>query len=151
MKDRVRPPRELEALLDELKAKGVFQTKQKGMMFAAAFGYALDSTKSGGEPVAGVGEGIRLEYFQKPRDDGYIDALAVAHHGMLDVLSEEQQPERVEVFERYAHAGLKELRRRLDADKRSELDVVCEILDDFGGLGSTSGDGGKLKRLKGLV
>ena len=41
MRDRIRPPKDLEEVLDMLKDDKVFDTKQKGMMFAAAVGYCL--------------------------------------------------------------------------------------------------------------
>ncbi len=151
MRDRVRPPRELEEILDQLKDKGVFETKQKGMMFAAGLGCALDRTKTGGSVINGYGEGIRLQYFQRSNDDGYIDAVAVAHAGQLEILHDDRTEERLSLFEQYAHAGLKELRRRLDGDKRTELEIICELIDDLGGLGADTGSDGKVKRLKGLV
>ena len=40
MRDRIRPPKELEDVLDQLKKDEIFDTKQKAMMFAAALGYA---------------------------------------------------------------------------------------------------------------
>ena len=39
MRDRIRPPKDLEEILDKLKDDKVFDTKQKGMMFAAAVGF----------------------------------------------------------------------------------------------------------------
>jgi hypothetical protein len=38
MNERIRPPRDFESLLDSLDTDGIFQSKQKGMMFAAALG-----------------------------------------------------------------------------------------------------------------
>ncbi len=151
MRDRIRPPADLEKVLDLLKEKGVFETKQKGLMFAASLGYALNSTRPGGLDMGKTGEGIRLQYFQKPRDEGFIDALAVASTGKLEVLTAERGNERLDIFERYAHSGLEELQRRLDTGKGDELEIVCGIIAELGGLGSGQETDDKVKRLGGLV
>lgn len=112
MRDRVRPPKTLEKeVLDPLKDGGVFQTKQKGIMFAAAVGYCLHADKVNEiDPDQLTGEGIRLEYF-RDFDEGFIDALAVSTKGDLSIMDPARQPERVEIFERYAYLGLQEMKR----------------------------------------
>jgi dnd system-associated protein 4 len=111
MSDRIRPPKDLEEVLDKLKEDKVFETKQKGIMFAAAVGYCLHRDKVETTEIDQLGEGIRLEYFQTPDDVGFIDALAVATRNDLGVVSDERRPERIELFERYALLGLKEIKR----------------------------------------
>ncbi|MEI7687454.1 MAG: DNA phosphorothioation-associated protein 4, partial [Planctomycetota bacterium] len=111
MKDRIRPPEELEKVLDQLKDDGVFETKQKGMMFAAAIGYALHRDEVDRTEIDQLGEGIRLEYFRKPDDEDFIDALAVTARGDLKVLADERQDERIDLFQRCAFHGLTEMKR----------------------------------------
>ena len=111
MKDRVRPPKNLESVLDRLKEDGVFETKQKGMMFAAAVGFGLHLGRLATMELDQFGEGIRLEYFRSPDDDGFIDTLAVAVLNDLTVMSSDRQPERIEIFEKLAAIGLAELQR----------------------------------------
>ncbi len=143
MRDRIRPPKELESVLDLLKDKGVFATKQKGMMFAASLGFAVESYL----PLESTGEGIRLEYFANVDDAGFVDALAVAHSKTLEILEEEKAEERFEIFEAYAHGGLKRINAQLQKDKnRSELDVILHLVDE---CKQTRSD--RLGKLKGLL
>ncbi len=111
MRDRIRPPKDLEEILDNLKEDKVFETKQKGMMFAAAVGFCLFRDKFNSSALDGVGEGIKIDFFERPDDVGFIDALAVTTKSDLGVVSDHCQPERVEIFERYALLGLKEIKR----------------------------------------
>lgn len=128
MKDRIRPPKELEPVLDRLKEDGVIETKQKGMMLAAAVGYAID--RAGGRELDAVGEGIRMEYFERPVDDAYIDALAVADARDLRILDPERLDERIERFERYAHVGLLKIKEACYGNSRQlPLDALLSLLD----------------------
>ena len=128
MNERIRPPRNFEGLLDSLKTDGIFDTKQKGMMFAAALGAWLCRK---GEELPNLdrkGEGIRLEYFQSVGDDGFIDALAVTQAGTLSVVGPEATEERIELFERFALLGLTHIDKILDGGSRKPLEVVIELL-----------------------
>ena len=129
MTDRIRPPKDLEPLLDQLKDLGLFSTKQKGMMFAAALGAELRKQGKDLEEVERKGEGIRLEYFESVRDDGFLDALAISHAGNLGILDESRMTERVELFEQYALLGLRELDRLIGDRARDPLDVVLDLFD----------------------
>ncbi len=130
MKDRVRPPKDLESVLDQLKEDGVFETKQKGMMFAAAIGFGLHRDRLASTELDQFGEGIRLEYFRSPDDDAFIDTLAVAEHSDLTLMASDRQPERIELFEKFAAIGLAELKRAC-YDERPEypLSGVLGLLD----------------------
>ena len=133
MKDRVRPPKDLEHVLDRLKEDGVFETKQKGMMFAAAVGFGLHRDRLATTELDQFGEGIRLEYFRSPDDDAFIDTLAVAVRNDLTVMSSDRQPERIEIFERFAAIGLAELQRAC-YDERPEYTIsgALTLLDSLG-------------------
>ena len=130
MRDRVRPPRDLEHVLDSLKDGGFFGTKEKALMFAAAVGYAIERKKDKlGEPLEAYGEGIRLEYFENPRDARFIDLVAVAVKNDLHVLADNSQPGRIEQFERFAHSGLIEIRRLCYTGSQDPMLGLLGIID----------------------
>ena len=89
----------LNRLTEEL---GLFETKQKALMFAAALGAHEGKRKE----LSSRGEGIRLSIFEKAVDDTFIDALAVAETGDLHVLHPKRTAERIAIFEECACAGL---------------------------------------------
>lgn len=131
MKDRIRPPKELEKeVLDRLKEDKVFDTKQKGMMFAAAVGFCLYRKEVDSTEVEPKGEGIRLDYFDSVDDTCFIDALAVVTKADLSVLATERQPERIDLFERYAMLGLQELKKVCYDDRPTDpLLGILALLD----------------------
>ncbi len=130
MRDRVRPPRDLEWVLDRLKDDGFFETKQKAIMFAASLGYSLRRASGNrGLPLETYGEGIRMEYFERQLDDRFVELMAVADRGALEVLSEEKRGEAVESFEGYAHAGLVEIRDQCFADGKDPMIGLLRIID----------------------
>lgn len=146
MKERIRPPKDLELILDRLKEDGVFETKQKGMMFAASIGYVLHRDELPSAEVTQGGEGIRMEYFRSPDDHGYIDVLAVAHSGNLAVMSPEKHDDRIDLFERCAYLGLKDLKSACyDARPEHPLLGVLTLLDSL-----ERGSGEELPGLTGL-
>jgi len=129
MNERVRPPRELEPLLDRLKEEGVFETKQKGMMFGAGLGRWLHERGQELPELEKRGEGIRIEYFRSVDDDGFIDVLAVTEADALGVLANDRTDERIELFERYAYLGLSHLDVALEGGVRSPLEVLVELVE----------------------
>jgi len=147
VKDRIRPPKDLEEVLDKLKDDKVFDTKQKGMMFAAAVGYSLHRDKVDSTEIDQLGEGIRLEYFESQDDVGFIDALAVATRKELNVVASERQEERVELFQKYAFLGLKEM-KRVCYDEKPEYPLygILKLIDQL-----DKPDSGDLPGLEGLL
>ena len=130
MRDRIRPPRGLELILDSLKDDGFFETKQKALMFAAAVGYAIERKKNGlGLPLETYGEGIRLEYFENPRDARFIDLVAIAVKTDLQVLGESLQPWRIEQFERFSHSGLVEIKQLCYTGSQNPMLGLLRIID----------------------
>ena len=148
MRDRIRPPKELEFILDQLKDSfDIFETKQKGLMFAAAVGFALHRNELNSTSVSLYGEGIRLHYFSSPQDEGFIDAIAVASFGDLNILDPERQPDRIELFEKCAFLGLQSMKKHC-FDNRPEDPILgilalvdeiqCSRKHDLPGLGSVA-------------
>ena len=133
MDRRISPPRELEDILDLLTepAAGsglppLFQSKQKALMFAAALGHSLGERL----PLEKKGTAIRIDVFEKALDDGYMDSLAVAETGQLQVLGPTQDEVRVTVFEEYAHRGLVEIKRRCYTESGDPLRILLGMADD---------------------
>lgn len=147
MRDRIRPPKDLEEVLDKLKDDKVFETKQKGMMFAAAVGFCLHRDKVDSTELDTVGEAIKMDYFERPDDVGFIDALAVTTKNDLGVVSDERQPERVELFERYALLGLKEMKLACyDEKPEYPLYGILKLIDQL-----DTPENGDLPGLEGLL
>jgi dnd system-associated protein 4 len=130
---RIAPPREFEEYLDRFTAAPaegeppLFETKQKALMFAAALGRRRgERTK-----VDRKGGGIRYDVFQHERDDGYVDALAIAVTEELTVLAPDRADERVQIFEEYAHTGLKEMVDRCFRRSGDPLEELLAIADEL--------------------
>lgn len=148
MRDRVRPPKDLEQILDRLKDDAqIFETKQKGLMFAAAVGYALHQDKIEATDLDTYGEGIRLQYFQSQQDDGFIDAIAVARVNELTTLDPEKQSDRIDLFERCAYLGLKEMQKHCFDNRPA--DPILGLLSLIDEMQATNG--GALPGLDGVA
>jgi dnd system-associated protein 4 len=135
MERRIAPPgaAELVALMEKLtqalpgsgRTEGIFKSKQKVLMFAAALGL-----KKGERRVLEKrSEPIRYAIFQGALDDIFISALAIAATGDLKVLSAERLDERITIFEEYAHAGLVELHTLL-SKPGDDLEYVLQTVMD---------------------
>ncbi len=108
---RIRPPKEYERLMDKLVDSGVFETKQAVMMFAAALGKRF----TGRKPLGPPGEGIRWHIFEKGGDEAFVNSLALAEKGDINVLDPELgEGEDVQtIFEEYAAGGFAYLKQHV--------------------------------------
>ena len=128
MERRIAAPKGFSSLLDRLttpqhpNAFAFFETKQKALMFAAAYGRYLGSPVEDSQRDATTA--IRYDIFEKKGDDGYVAALAAAEVGGLHVLGPDREEEFASVFERYIHRGLQELSTRVD----SGVDILNELV-----------------------
>lgn len=125
MERRIAPPRDFEDLLDRLTDAGLFDTKQKALIFAAGLGYHRKKRT----PIERRGVAIRFDVFANELDDGYVNALAVAEGQDLKLLAPERSDEKIRIFEEYAHTGLAEMKRRL-LQPGSELEVLLGFAYD---------------------
>jgi dnd system-associated protein 4 len=125
MDRRIAPPREYEEFLDRLTDEGLFETKQKAIMYAAALGQYLKKRT----PVERRGVAIRYDIFANVLDDSYINAAAVADAKDLKLLAQDRLEERVTIFEEYVHTGLAEMQRRL-SQPGSQLDALLKMAYD---------------------
>ena len=131
MRDRIRPPKDLEEILDKLKEDKVFETKQKGMMFAAAVGYCLHRDKVDTTEIDRLAKpsGWNTSRARRRR----VHRRARRHHPEdLGVVANERQQERIELFQRYALFGLKELKRACyDEKPEYPLYGVLKLIDQL--------------------
>ncbi len=149
MNDRITPPADLEQVLDKLRADGIFETKQKAMMFAAAVGRAMKrDVKDRGKQ----GEGIRMEYFERARDAAFIDALGVTASTDLAALDSSRDEERVETFEKYAAGGMRELQRACYEGGLKPLEGILALIDKLQApREAPAGLGGDVERLRAIL
>jgi dnd system-associated protein 4 len=99
-------PAKFEALLDKLIEKGLFETYQAAMTFAAAVGWHFVKQR---EQKGKAGKDIRWSVFESANDDAFIHALALAEFGSIDILGRDRQnddEDSIKIFEEYATAGL---------------------------------------------
>ena len=131
MDRRIAPPSDYDELLDRLSEPhpggqvALFQTRQKAVMFAAALGFNLGERT----PLLRKGSAIRFDIFEKALDDGFVNALAVAETGELEVLAPERAEERAMIFEEYAHTGLREIQRRCYEDEGDPLQALVGLTE----------------------
>jgi len=132
MNRRIAAPKGLEGFLEALTSKGagepfpLFQTKQKALTFAAAFGLSLGKKTQIDQREAGTA--IRHDIFQGEMDDAFLAALAVTETASLNVLADEREEEFGTIFEEYAHTGLLELQRRFETGG-DRLDTLVALMN----------------------
>ena len=130
MRDRVRPPKEFDDILNKLREDGVFTTRQKALMFAASLGFKMDP-QSDVNPLDGYGEGIPLSIFHRATDSNFIDALAVTKENSLQVLQPEQGDDRLEIFEHFARIGLERINKACYQGGVDPLQGILDLIDQF--------------------
>ncbi len=131
--------KEIHALIERLTAPdasgepGVFESKQKLLMFAAALGASMGTSV----PLEqrDTNSAIRFEIFENNADDAFVAAMAVAVTDSLSVLrpDDENQGRLVTVFEEHAHAGLIELKRRIKGNDPLQMLVNIVLSAEFEG------------------
>jgi dnd system-associated protein 4 len=109
---RVYPPKEFEEVLNKLTeplsvSQGIqlFESKEKALMFAAGVAWREKNR----EPLNKKGTGIRFDIFENASDDFFMNILSVADQNSLNILDPDRIKERFEIFQEYAHAGLKKI------------------------------------------
>lgn len=130
MRDRIRPSKEHDELLNQLRQDDIFATRQKAIMFAASLGYAIHCDESI-ETLEGFGEGIPLSVFSRAVDDGFIDALAVTVDGTLQVLTDECGDRRLDIFEHFARLGLERIRKACYEGGKDPLQGILDLIDQY--------------------
>lgn len=120
---RVRPPKRMQGLNDQLVDNGPFESKQKALMFAAALGVHLGKRESFSDSDVA----IRWDIFERNGDDTFIHALAVSETEGLGILADgnSDSGDAITIFEEYANAGLKHLEAQV---LNSPVDVMDELI-----------------------
>jgi dnd system-associated protein 4 len=130
VRDRIRPSKEHDELLNQLREEGIFATRQKAIMFAASLGYTI-SIDEKIESLEGVGEGIPYQIFERASDTGFIDALAVTFEDSLQVLSEDSGNRRFEIFEHFARIGLDKIQKYCFESGRDAFLGILDLIDQY--------------------
>ena len=103
MVDRVRRPANFEEMMTELtKEKGVFKSYKDLLVFAACLGYKRNKRVE----FSKSSEPINLQIFSGRFDQAVINSLAVAVTKDANVMGDEQDGQRIVIFEEYACGGL---------------------------------------------
>jgi dnd system-associated protein 4 len=124
--------KDIVALIERLTASqdsgepGVFESKQKLLMFAAALGANMGTSVELEQRE--TSSAIRFEIFENNADDAFVSAVAVAATDSLAVLrpDDDNETRLVTIFEERAYAGLLELRRRIKGN--DPLQVLVDIV-----------------------
>lgn len=126
---RVRRPAQYDAMLDDLKEKGIFEKLTNALVFAACLGHRRSNAKD----IGAAGEPVRLPLFNDRYDEAVMNALAIlAKDGDPFMLAKENEDERISIFERYACGGLEVLSREIWEPKLDwEKSLIGIILDEF--------------------
>lgn len=130
MRDRIRPGKDHNDLLNKLRDDGIFGTRQKAMMFAAALGYRLNPDGAV-QQLDGFGEGIPMSIFQRAIDTNFIDALAVTFRSELQILSDQRGDERLEIFEFFANEGLNRIAKACYESGQEPLEGILDLIDQY--------------------
>jgi dnd system-associated protein 4 len=126
---RVRRPAQFDAMLDDLKEKGVFEKLTNALVFSACLGFKRNNPKD----IGSTGEPVRLALFNDRYDEAVMNSLAIlARNGDPLLLAKENEEERIAIFERYACGGLEILAREIWEPKLDwEKSLIGIILDEF--------------------
>ena len=108
---RVRAPKRIRSINGFYGDDGIFETKQKALMFCAAVGVHIDER----EPLTAPDSGIRWGTFSSRGDDYFLQALGLYENEGLEILAGEDEDGEtyVQIFEEYANAGLKYIEDRV--------------------------------------
>jgi len=154
MRDRIRPTKEHDDVLNRLKTEGLFTTRQKAMMFAAGLGFAAEKSDII-EPFEGIGEGIPLSVFERAGDDAFIDAMAVTQAKDLHILKPGDEDKRFEIFEHYARKGLDLISKTCFAAGQEPVQAILNLIDRYAdtnpGESKSNSLDGTLKELARLI
>ena len=128
MRRRVRRPTDKDQLLRTLVENGrPFATMAHALVFAAAVGYAEGARV----PFEKTDEPIPWEVFANTGAEAFIDMLAGVVSDETDILGDDRENDRLQVFEEFANGGLGFLADRLAADHRPPLQSLLDLVLQF--------------------
>lgn len=125
MVERIRRPAEYEGLLNDLVAENSpFKTYKEVLVFAASLGYNRDRRR----PFEKTGERINMQVFNGRFDELAINSIAVAAKEDAFMLSNENDDERILIFEEYACGGLEIMYNEMSNTNLSILDSITNLV-----------------------
>lgn len=128
MPPRIRRPKDKEELFDRLTSKderGPFGSTVDVMFFSAAIGAHFQREEEFEESM----EPMVFELFQKSMEhEAFFDLIGIYHTDGVEILSDEREDAKVEIFERYANGGLDLIRERLASSSGDPFDVVMRLM-----------------------
>lgn len=133
---RVRRPQQFDKLMEDLKAKGIFEKYTSILVFAACLGYRRNNFKE----FNAASEPVRLPLFNGQFDESIINLLAILHKGNDPyMMAKENEEEKVRIFEAYACGGLEILSREI-FENGHEWDECLSllILNEYDDIDDTS-------------
>lgn len=124
-KDRVRRPKDKDALLNRLvEDRMPFETYRDVLIFASALGVARNRR----EPFQQSSEPIPWSVFTNSGSDALINMIAAVSSEDFNVLEPDRFGERLTIFEEYANGGLQIIQESLGTSDRPPLDVIRELV-----------------------
>lgn len=145
---RVYPPKKFDDLLNKIVLEeGLFSTRAKAMVFAAALGFSRDASDSDWTR----GEGIRFELFERAGDEKVFDLLAVAKARDLNVLGDDSGEVRIKTFEAYVAGGLGIFATRIEREHTAREAALSLLREAREKDAETSPDGVSAGTLKTLL
>jgi dnd system-associated protein 4 len=124
-KDRVRRPKDKDALLNRLvEDRMPFETFRDVLIFASALGVARNRR----EPFQQSSEPIPWSVFSNSGSEALINMITSVSSEDFNVLEPDRFGERLTIFEEYANGGLQIIQETLGASDRPPLDVIRELV-----------------------
>lgn len=124
-KDRVRRPKDKDALLNRLVEERVpFETFRDVLIFAAALGVSRDRR----EPFQQSSEPIPWSVFSNSGSEALINMISSVSSEDFNVLEPDRFSERLTIFEEYANGGLAIIEEALTGSDRPPLDLLKELV-----------------------
>lgn len=124
MRRRIRRAEDKAPLLKTLtENQRPFATMANALVFAAGLGH-LEGRRI---PLGKEAEAIPWEVFVNIGAQTFIDMLAGVVADETDILSDERQNDRLDIFEEYANGGLQIIQDRLAVNNRPPLQVLIDM------------------------
>jgi len=127
---RIRLPKDKSDIINKLVRKedseAPFRTQADLMAFAASLGFSRGMR----EPFSETLEPIRQDVFDNAGYTSLFNLLALASTGDPNILSSENEDQRITIFEEYANAGLSLLKNELQGSP-DPLDDLLLIISKY--------------------
>lgn len=121
MSNDVRRPKEYEQMLTDLcqSENRIFLSYKDALVFAACVGYSVGNPRE----MDKSSERVKLHIFKGKFDDAIFNCLGLIESNDPSILGYEKEEDKIKIFEKYAAAGLGEIKKNI-YDSPSEWDVA---------------------------